>query len=76
MLVIAPKDNLVTTFPTRVVVVIEPSRGGAVVDPIRFDELSAAWRILRRVARIKRAERGGHWFPGTSGRDRLRQQCL
>jgi hypothetical protein len=34
MLVIAPKDNLVTTSPSRVAVVIEPSRGGAVVDSI------------------------------------------
>jgi hypothetical protein len=34
MLVIAPKDNLVTTFPSRVAVVIEPSRGGAVVNSI------------------------------------------
>jgi len=32
MLVIAPKDNLVRTSPSRVTVVIEPSRGGAVVD--------------------------------------------
>jgi hypothetical protein len=34
MLVIAPKDNLVTTF--RVAVVIEPSRGGAVVESVSF----------------------------------------
>jgi hypothetical protein len=32
MLAIAPKDNLVRTSPSRVTVVIEPSRGGAVVD--------------------------------------------
>jgi hypothetical protein len=40
MLVIAPKDNLVTTFPSRVAVVIEPSRGGALVDSISFDDLA------------------------------------
>src|SRR5215469_18935011 len=32
MLAIAPKDNLVRTSPSRVTVVIEPSRGGAVED--------------------------------------------
>lgn len=37
---IAPKDNLVTTFPSRVAVVIEPSRGGAMVDFILFDDLA------------------------------------
>jgi hypothetical protein len=34
MLAIAPKDNLVRTFPSRVAVVIEPSRGSAMVDSI------------------------------------------
>jgi hypothetical protein len=57
MLVIAPKDNLVTTFPRRVAVVIEPSRGGAVVHSISFDDLAAGLRILRRLGLIKGTER-------------------
>jgi hypothetical protein len=40
MLVIAPKDNLVTTFPSRVAVVIEPSCGGPAVDLFSFDDLA------------------------------------
>jgi hypothetical protein len=36
MLVIAPKDNLARKFPSRVAVVIESSRGGAVT-PISFE---------------------------------------
>ena len=42
MLVIAPKDNLVTTFPSRIVVVIEPSRVGAVVDSIFIRDLAGS----------------------------------
>jgi hypothetical protein len=34
VLAIALKDNLARTFPSRVAVVIEPSRGGAVADSI------------------------------------------
>jgi hypothetical protein len=35
----APKDNLARAFPTRVAVVIEPSRGGAVMDSTFLDDL-------------------------------------
>jgi hypothetical protein len=54
MLVIAPKDNLVTTFPSRVAVVIEPSRGGAVVNS------SLIGRSSRRTQNIAsgRADQG------------------
>jgi hypothetical protein len=40
MLAIAPKDNLATTFPSRVAVIIEPSSGGTVVNPISFYDLA------------------------------------
>jgi hypothetical protein len=40
MLVSAPKYNLLTTFPSRVTVVIEPSRGRTVA--ISFDDLAGA----------------------------------
>jgi hypothetical protein len=39
MLAVAPKDNLARTFPSRVAVVIDPSRGSAMVQSI-FDELA------------------------------------
>jgi hypothetical protein len=42
MLVIAPKDNLAATFPSRVAVVIEPSCGGPAVDLISVDDLAGS----------------------------------
>jgi hypothetical protein len=39
MLAIAPKDNLVRTFPSRVAVVIEPSRGSEWWTLFSFDDL-------------------------------------
>jgi carbon monoxide dehydrogenase subunit G len=62
MLVIAPKDNLARTFPSRVAVVIESSRGGAVtpfsfeddlagrsenIAPGRIDQVTERWRQTR-----------------------------
>src|SRR5258708_2560782 len=40
MLAIAPKDNLAGAFPGRVAVVIEPSRGSAVVTLSLFEDLA------------------------------------
>jgi hypothetical protein len=37
---IAPKHNPVRSFPSRVAVVIEPSRGGAVMDSTFLDDLA------------------------------------
>jgi hypothetical protein len=51
MLVIAPKDNLARTFPSRVAVVIESSRGGAATPTSIENDL--AGRILRRGGLIK-----------------------
>jgi hypothetical protein len=62
MLVIAPKDNLASTFPSRVAFVIESSRGGAAapfsfkddlagrsqnIAPGRTDQVTESWRQTR-----------------------------
>jgi hypothetical protein len=41
MLVIAPKDNLVTTFPSRAAVVIEPSLAAQWRNLFSFDDLAS-----------------------------------
>jgi len=41
VLAIAPKDNLVTTFPSRVAVVIEPSLAAQWHNRLSFDDLAS-----------------------------------
>jgi hypothetical protein len=42
MLVIAPKDNLAATFPSRVAVVIEASCGGPAAELFSYDGLAGS----------------------------------
>jgi hypothetical protein len=59
MLVIAPKDNLVTTFPGRMAVVIEPSQWWT---PFSFAIVADNdTEYCVRVRLIKGAKRWKHW---------------